>query len=105
MRKWYLAKNFVFFIILSSIISTDLKAQVSVVTQHNNIKRTGWVRTETVLNQKNVNKNSFGKIFTRQVDDQIYTQPLVVSNLTINGKTRNVVFTTTVNNSVYGFDA
>ena len=63
------------------------------------------MKNETVLNQSNVNKNNFGKLFTRILDDQIYAQPLVVSNLTINGKQRNVVFVATVNNSVYAFDA
>lgn len=63
------------------------------------------MKNETVLNQSNVNKNSFGKLFSRKVDDQIYAQPLVVSNLTINGKQRNVVFVATVNNSLYAFDA
>lgn len=48
---------------------------------------------------------AFGKLFSRTVDDQIYSQPLVVLNLTVAGNKRNVVFVPTVNNSVYAFDA
>ncbi len=77
----------------------------SVLTQHNNLKRTGWNDAEKILNVGNVNRISFGKLFSRSVDDQMYAQPLVVGGLTINGVRRNVVFAATVNNSVYAFDA
>ena len=56
------------------------------VTQHNNLSRTGWNNTETILNTKNVKKGSFGKLFTRPVDDQLYAQLLVMNNVTIPGK-------------------
>ncbi len=79
--------------------------QTSVIMQHNNLKRTGWNNTETILTQNNVSSGNFGKIFARTVDDQIYTQPLIVSNLKTGGHVHNVVFVETVNNSVYAFDA
>ena len=91
------------FFILTSLIAT---AQTSVLTQHNNINRTGWYDNENILNKINVHAGSFGKIFTRAVDDQIYAQPLVKLKLNIPGKgNKNVVFVCTVNNSVYAFDA
>ncbi|QEC67241.1 T9SS type A sorting domain-containing protein [Panacibacter ginsenosidivorans] len=81
-------------------------AQTSVLTQHNNINRTGWNDQETILNKKNVQPGSFGKLFVRVVDDQIYAQPLVKLKLNIPGKgIKNVVFVATVNNTVYAFDA
>ncbi|MEP7318293.1 MAG: hypothetical protein ABI921_06120, partial [Panacibacter sp.] len=83
----------------------ETAAQVNVLTQHNNLKRTGWNNTEIILTQDNIANGNFGKIFTRKVDDQVYAQPLVVSNLNIAGGLRNVVFVATVNNSVYAFDA
>lgn len=85
-------------------LATGTSAQVNVLTQHNNLKRTGWNDNETKLTQTNVS-NNFGLLCKKKVDDQVYAQPLAVSNLTINGKAHNVLFTATVNNSVYAFDA
>jgi hypothetical protein len=58
-----------------------------------------------VLNTSNVNLSTFGKLFSRAVDGQIYAQPLYVPNLSVAGTTRNVVYVATQNNSVYAFDA
>ncbi len=81
-------------------------AQTSVVTQHNNLARTGWNNTETILNTKNVKPGTFGKLFTRAVDDQLYAQLLLKTNVPIPTRgNKNVVFAATVSNSVYAFDA
>ncbi len=93
------------FYCLLIFLSLHSVAQVNLVTQHNDLKRTGWNDKEAILTTGNVTNGGFGKVFSREVDDQIYTQPLIVSNLTIKGKTQNVVFVCTVNNSVYAFDA
>jgi Secretion system C-terminal sorting domain/PQQ enzyme repeat len=83
----------------------------NVLMQHNDLKRTGWDAGETTLTQSNVSGGTFGKIFQVTVDDQTYSQPLVVNNVNINvsggthNGTHNVVIVTTVNNSVYAFDA
>ena len=62
-----------------------LHAQKSVLTQHNDLNRTGWYDNETHLNKNNVRQGSFGNFFVRSVDDQIYAQPLVKLNITIPG--------------------
>ncbi len=80
-------------------------AQVDVLTQHNDDARTGTNLRETLLTPANVNKAQFGMLFKRVVDDQLYTQPLVVTGVQVNGGTRDLVYVTTVNNSVYAFDA
>jgi len=81
-------------------------AQVDVLTQHNDLARTGWNNQETKLNTGNVNANSFGLLFKRTLDDQPYAQPLIVSGVNIPGVgTRNVMYACTVNNTVYAFDA
>ena len=67
--------------------------------------RTGRNLAETLLNTTNVRLNTFGKLFTRTVDGQIYAQPLYVARLMIGGQRRNVVFVATQNDSVYAFDA
>ncbi|MDP4283126.1 MAG: discoidin domain-containing protein [Bacteroidota bacterium] len=93
---------FVFFI----VVSYDSYSQVSVLTQHNDLNRTGWNNKETILTTKNVNRNSFGQIFSRQVDDQIFAQALVVLNANIPVKgNKNIVIVATVNNTIYAFDA
>jgi hypothetical protein len=79
--------------------------QTNVLMNHNDLRRTGCNNNETVLATDNVSSGNFGKIFSRDVDDQIYAQPLVVSNLAIAGGTHNVVFVATVNNTLYAFDA
>jgi putative pyrroloquinoline-quinone-binding quinoprotein len=81
------------------------QAQVAVTTQHNDNRRTGQTLHETVLNTSNVNVNTFGKLFSRTVDGQIYAQPLYVPALVINNVSHNVVYVATENNSVYAFDA
>ncbi|HKR27330.1 MAG TPA: hypothetical protein VJS11_07735, partial [Acidobacteriaceae bacterium] len=80
-------------------------AAVNVITQHNNRERTGANLHETVLTPANVNVKQFGMLFHHVVDDQVYGQPLIVTNVQVGGGTHDVVYITTVNNSVYAFDA
>jgi hypothetical protein len=80
-------------------------AQTDVLTQHNDNARTGANLRETVLTPVNVNEPHFGMLFKREVDDQLYTQPLVVTGVSVKGGKRDLVYVTTVNNSVYSFDA
>ncbi len=98
--------KFLCFFTLLSFISTAMRAQTGVLTQHNDISRTGWYPHESVLTTKNVKAGSFGKLFTRAVDDQVYAQPLVMLNVTIpNTGARNIVIVATVSNTIYAFDA
>ncbi len=85
--------------------ASTLFAQVNVLMNHNDLKRTGWNSHETILTTDNVSGGNFGKIFSRKVDDQIYVQPLVISNIQIGGGLHNIVLVATVNNSLYAFDA
>lgn len=87
------------------VIPVAVPAQVDVLTHHNNRERTGVNLQETVLTPANVNSRQFGMFFKRVVDDQLYAQPLVVTNVKIAGGWHDVVYVTTVNNSVYAFDA
>jgi outer membrane protein assembly factor BamB len=86
-------------------VSACVRAQVDVLTQHNDNFRTGVNLRETTLSPANVNQARFGMLFKRVVDDQLYTQPLVVTGVMVGGGTRDLVYVTTVNNSVYAFDA
>jgi hypothetical protein len=90
---------------LSVTVSASAQARVDVLTQHNDNARTGVNHRETLLTPANVNQTRFGMLFKRVVDDQLYTQPLVVTDVEVSGGTRDLLYVTTVNNSVYAFDA
>jgi outer membrane protein assembly factor BamB len=78
----------------------------NVLTYHNDNQRTGLNPLETILTPSNVNKSSFGKLFTFPVDGVIDAQPLYLAGVAIpNQGTHNVVYTVTENDSVYAFDA
>jgi hypothetical protein len=76
-----------------------------VLTWHNDNERTGRNPSETTLTLKNVNVNTFGKLFVLSTDGLVDAEPLYVPNLTINAGTHNVVFVESENATVYAFDA
>jgi hypothetical protein len=78
----------------------------AVVTNRYDNLRSGANLSETVLNTSNVTPSTFGKLFTRSVEGDIYASPLYVSSVTIPGRgTHNVIYVTTAHNMVYAFDA
>jgi hypothetical protein len=81
---------------------TDLPG---VFTYHNNLSRDGSNPREYALTITTISASTFGKLFSCTVDGAIYTQPLWVANLTINGSQHNVVFVATQHDSLYAFDA
>ncbi len=81
-------------------------AQYAVVTGRGDNARTGANENETLLTPSNVNKNSFGRLFSQPVDYQVLGQPLYVPNVVIPSKgTHNVVYVVTMLDSVFAFDA
>jgi hypothetical protein len=82
------------------------RAQVSVLTQHNDNSRTGANLNETILNTSNVNVSTFGKLFVMPVDGFVYAQPLYMPGVNMpNSGTHNVLLVATAHDSVYAFDA
>ena len=77
----------------------------NVTTWHFDNHRSGLNPNEGSLSPTNVTPQTFGKLFSYLLDGYPYAQPLLVSNLTINGSVRNVVFAATEKDSVYAFDA
>jgi hypothetical protein len=80
-------------------------AGTDVTTYHNDIARTGQNTTETKLTQANVNSTTFGLLHNLVVDGKVDAEPLYLSQLTIAGSARNVVFIATEHDSVYAFDS
>jgi hypothetical protein len=80
------------------------------LTSRGDIARDGANTNETLLAPFNVNKNSFGKLFTAPIDYIALAQPLYMPTVTIGvgpyaGTTHNVVYVVTQADSVYAFDA
>src|ERR1700688_2504028 len=86
-------------------------AQTDVLTQHNDLNRTGWNPTESILNTSNVTPTNFGILYKHAVDDQIYAQPLIATGITVTDPvthtqvSRNLLIVVTVSNTMYAFDA
>ena len=84
----------------ASASSTD------VLTQHNDIGRTGQNLTETTLTQTNVASATFGKIGFYSVDGVVDAEPLYASNVAVPSQgTHNLLVVASEHDSVYGFDA
>jgi hypothetical protein len=89
--------------VASTSVACDAKV-AAVTTYHYDSLRTGWNSSETTLTASSFPPN-FGVVATAQLDDQVDAQPLIVPNLKITGKPRNVVYVATESNSVYAIDA
>lgn len=80
----------------------SLAPMTGVLTQHNDLSRTGANLNETILTTSNVHTGSFGKLHSYPVTGQVYAQPLYVAQA-ISGK--NVVYIATEANNVYAYNA
>ena len=78
---------------------------VDVLTYHYDNQRTGQNLNETALTPANVNSTKFGKLGEFPVDGRVDAQPLYLSQVTIGGQKKNVLYVATEHGSVYAFDA
>src|SRR5271169_232698 len=79
--------------------------QRDILTNRYDNGRAGVNSAEVELTPSAITTNTFGKLFSRTVDGDLYAQPLIVSDLWIEGAWRNVVYLATSRNWVYAYDA
>lgn len=108
-RSFYSRLGVIALVAVTALLGTarDVQGQgaFNVLTRNYNNQRTGANLSEAILNTSNVNPSQFGKLYMLPVDDQVYAGILYVSNVAIAGRTHNVIYVATVNNTVYAFDA
>jgi hypothetical protein len=78
---------------------------VDVITYHYDNGRDGQNLNETALTPANVTSTLFGKKGEFTVDGHVDAQPLYLSQVTIGGQKKNVLYAATEHGSVYAFDA
>jgi len=76
-----------------------------VITYHYDNQRTGQNLNEVTLTPANVNSTKFGKLGEFTVDGKVDAQPLYLSNVSISGNKKNILYVVTEHGSVYAFDA
>ncbi len=81
------------------------KSLPKVLESRNDWYRTGANSLEKTLNTSNVNVNTFGLLYSYDVDGDIYAQPLYVPNVNTPMGIRNVLYVATQNDIAYAFDA
>jgi hypothetical protein len=86
-------------------VSAAAATAADVLTYHNDNSRSGQNLTETILTPANVNATQFGLLRMLPADGHVDGQPLIVSNLSVSGMSRTVVYVVTENDSVYSYDA
>jgi hypothetical protein len=86
--------------------NTIIVSCTSTLTYHNDSQRTGWDQDENTLKPANVTPSTFGFITKTVLDDQVDTQPLVVTNQAIDGEgIHTTVYVATEGNTVYAIDS
>ena len=81
-------------------------AQQPFTTGHSDNTRSAANTNETLLNPDNVNKGSFGHVWSFPIDYQALAQPLYIPNVVMPDQTtHNVIYVVTQADSVYAIDA
>ena len=104
-RYLHVSAVLTFIISMMSYSQPGMSQTVSVLTQHNDLSRSGANPNETILTTSNVSESTFGKLFAMPVDGFVYAQPLYVPQVSISGGTHNVLYVADAHDSVYAFDA
>lgn len=98
-------RHLVLVAIVACVTPCQSQEAVNVLTFHNDNIRTGRNLNETILNTKNVNAHTFGKIFAVALDGNSFGQPLYVASGHSKVGDSPIVYVATSHNSVYAIDA
>jgi len=91
---------------LIAVFSATPTLAVDVLSNHNDVARTGQNLSEVILTPSNVNPTTFGRLSTLSVDGKVDAQPLYVSGQVMaDNQPHNLLIVATENDSVYAFDA
>jgi hypothetical protein len=86
-------------------VQSAVSGFAGVLTQHNDLGRTGANLSETILNTSNVKVGTFGKLHALAVTGQVYAQPLYMPSIQTTNGIKNLVFIATEANDVYAYNA
>ena len=90
----------------TTLATNPVATRVQMTTYHYDNTRQGLNTNETLLTPANVNVANFGKLFSYPLDGYIYTEPLIMTNVTIPGQgAHDVVFVASEHDTVYALDA
>lgn len=87
------------------VVTIAAGSGMNIPTWHVDTNRSGLNANEQTLTPQNVVPQTFGKLFSYLVDGYDYGEPLLMSNITVNGSVHNVLYAATEHDSVYAFDA
>ena len=104
---WEAARSWqAWFRIFPGVVQARVLDSRNVATQGFNAHRTGEYSGERTLRPDNIATKRFGQLYSRQVEGQMFAQPLYLRNVETRGRgTKNLVLLATTANQVYGFDA
>src|SRR5260370_21104550 len=88
-----------------TVTAGTANSSVDVITYHYDNSRSGLNLNETALTPANVNSTQFGKKGEFAVDGKVDAKALYLSQVTIGGQKKNVLYVATEHGSVYAFDA
>jgi hypothetical protein len=104
--KQFVGAGVLLTLVLVCLAPAGAQTFAGVLTQHNDVGRSGQNLDETILTPSNVSSTTFGKLWSFSVDGQMYSQPLYVPNVSIPGQgVHNVIYIETQNDSLYALDA
>jgi hypothetical protein len=106
MRRVSLSRAALLCMVLAWVaLSSSAYGGVDVLVGRFDAVGTGANLHETTLTTANINTRNFGKLFSYEVEGAIYAQPLIVSDISVRGRLRNVLYVATTNNMIYALDA